>query len=332
MLQFALDIRTVISLLFLGNLIAVGVLAAYRTEAEMARQYWQYIAGKTLQALAWALLGLRGEISDLLSAHLGNAMLFIGFALEVSAVSAIDKSSRRMEIVFAVLAGCGSVAFWLFGETPSQRVALASITTIALFGTAAALMLRTANASRLRRLIGSLYAFFCLILVFRTQLAALTPGGVGLLSNNPIQTISFLMLFLLALAGGIGFLLLIKERSDQLLVESERTLKTIIDTEPECVKVLGPDGTLLQMNRAGLHMIEADSEDQVVGRSIIDVVAPPYREAFADLGRRVSSGESGLLEFEIIGLKGGHRWLETHAVPMRNVEGQIAGLLVLLCH
>ncbi|MEI4902529.1 PAS domain S-box protein, partial [Klebsiella pneumoniae] len=39
------------------------------------------------------------------------------------------------------------------------------------------------------------------------------------------------------------------------------------------------------------------------------------------------SGESGVLEFEIVGLKGTRRWLETHAVPLRNTSNQIDTLL-----
>ena len=111
------------------------------------------------------------------------------------------------------------------------------------------------------------------------------------------------------------------------LEDSQRQLKAVIDTEPECVKVLAPDGSLLQMNRAGLDMIEADSEDQVIGRNIASIVAPVHRDAFLALNDRIMRGESGNLEFEVLGLKGGHRWLETHAVPMRSGEGQITGLL-----
>jgi len=116
-------------------------------------------------------------------------------------------------------------------------------------------------------------------------------------------------------------------RSRLELVASERQLQTIIETEPECVKVLGPDGTLRQMNRAGLDMIEADSIEQVRGHSVLGIVTPPYREAFAALNERVHRGESGILEFEVVGLKGGRRWLETHAVPMRDGDGRITGLL-----
>ena len=38
-------------------------------------------------------------------------------------------------------------------------------------------------------------------------------------------------------------------------------------------------------------------------------------------------GESGMLEFEIVGRKGTRRWLETHAAPMRDAGGTIVSLL-----
>ncbi|HEX5670159.1 MAG TPA: EAL domain-containing protein, partial [Sulfuricurvum sp.] len=42
---------------------------------------------------------------------------------------------------------------------------------------------------------------------------------------------------------------------------------------------------------------------------------------------RVMNGENRTLEFEVIGLKGTRRWLETHATPMRDAEGKIINLL-----
>lgn len=116
-------------------------------------------------------------------------------------------------------------------------------------------------------------------------------------------------------------------QAEEALRESEARLNTIVQSEPECVKLLGPDGTLLDMNPAGLKMIEADSLEQVQGVSIFKLVAPGYRAAFKALNARVFKGESGTLEFEIIGLKGAHRWLETHAVPFRNANGEVTSLL-----
>ena len=111
--------------------------------------------------------------------------------------------------------------------------------------------------------------------------------------------------------------------------ESELKLRTIVDSEPECVELLARDGSLLQMNRAGLDMIEASSFEQAQESRIEDMVLPKYRAAFKKLARRVFAGASGTLEFEIVGLRGGQRWLDTHAVPMRDAEGNITALLRL---
>lgn len=111
------------------------------------------------------------------------------------------------------------------------------------------------------------------------------------------------------------------------VAESENRLRTIYETEPECIKVLGSKGELLEMNQAGLDMIEADNLKMVKGKSVLGIIAQPYRKAFDKLIRDVFKGRSGVLEFEIVGLKGTHRWLETHAVPMLDATGTITALL-----
>ncbi len=105
-------------------------------------------------------------------------------------------------------------------------------------------------------------------------------------------------------------------RQGKLLQSSETHLQTVIDNEPECIKTVDVQGRLVQMNPAGLAMIEADAWEQVSGLPVLDVIAPEYRESFAKMHQRVIAGESVQMEFETVGLKGGRRWLETHAVPM----------------
>ncbi|HLO62594.1 MAG TPA: PAS domain S-box protein, partial [Azonexus sp.] len=131
--------------------------------------------------------------------------------------------------------------------------------------------------------------------------------------------------FLVASSRDIGE----RKRALETLAQRELELKTIIDTEPECVKLVGEDGSLLQMNQAGLMMIGADSMAQVAGLPVTDLVAPEHREAFMALNRRVFAGESGMLEFEIVGLGGVRRWLETHAVPMRDTQGRVTAHLAV---
>jgi PAS domain S-box-containing protein len=117
------------------------------------------------------------------------------------------------------------------------------------------------------------------------------------------------------------------KRAEEALVERENLLRTIIETEPECVKLIAADGSLLEMNPAGLAMIEADSLDQVVGKCVYPLVAPEYRQSFKALTERVFQGESGILEFEIVGIKGTRRWLEAQAVPLCNQKDEIIALL-----
>jgi PAS domain S-box-containing protein len=119
-----------------------------------------------------------------------------------------------------------------------------------------------------------------------------------------------------------------RARAEGALSERETLLRTIIESSPECVKVLSPGGTLLQMNQAGLVMLEADTAEQVVGHAAIDLVVPDHKSAFQALLARVSEGEPGSLDFQVTGLKGGRRWLETQMVPLWRA-GQVHALLAL---
>ena len=127
----------------------------------------------------------------------------------------------------------------------------------------------------------------------------------------------------------VGSMMDITERKkiEDALAKSENHLRTIVQAEPECVKLVNSNGELEDMNSAGLAMIEADNLEQVKGKSLSDIISEPYRTAFENLRQNVFQGRSGMLEFEIIGLKGTHRWLETHAVPLKNVDGKIVSLL-----
>jgi PAS domain S-box-containing protein len=102
--------------------------------------------------------------------------------------------------------------------------------------------------------------------------------------------------------------------------------RAIFDAEPECVKLVAADGTLLEMNPAGLTIIEADQAETVVGQNIYSLIAPEYREAFRELNEKVCQGNKGTLEFEIITCRGNRRWMETHAVPLQQPDGTVVQL------
>ncbi len=118
-----------------------------------------------------------------------------------------------------------------------------------------------------------------------------------------------------------------RQKAESALHQSEYFLRTVIDTEPECVKLMDRNNTVLMMNAAGLRMVQASSPEEVKGQPFSRFVDPEYRAAFEEMTRRVFAGGSGSIEFKITGLKGRTVWMETNAVPFLDEKGGITGLL-----
>ncbi|KAA3630082.1 MAG: PAS domain S-box protein [Proteobacteria bacterium] len=111
------------------------------------------------------------------------------------------------------------------------------------------------------------------------------------------------------------------------LEESETRLRAIIESEPECVKLQASDGTVLEINPAGLTLLDAGSPAEIIGKPIYNFVAPDFIPFYKENMRRVFSGESMVYEFKSITLKGRVCWMETHAVPLRDEQGTVYALL-----
>jgi PAS domain S-box-containing protein len=116
--------------------------------------------------------------------------------------------------------------------------------------------------------------------------------------------------------------------AEEKLRESEARQRAITDATPECIKIVGARGQLIHMNAAGLGMIEAGSLESVQGADTFALVAPEYRKLWQDNHARVLAGESLSWEFDIIGLAGTRRRMETHAVPLPQPDGSVAQLAV----
>jgi len=111
------------------------------------------------------------------------------------------------------------------------------------------------------------------------------------------------------------------------LQENEYRLRTIIESEPECVKLQAADGTVLEINPAGLRLLDAGRPEDIIGTKIYDVVAQEYKDIYRENMRRVFAGEAVVYEFKSITLKGRVCWMETHAVPLRDARGAVYALL-----
>ena len=110
-------------------------------------------------------------------------------------------------------------------------------------------------------------------------------------------------------------------RESKAALRSEQRLRTVLDSEPECVKLLDRDGAVLDMNPAGLEMIEALHLDEVRGLSVFELIVPQYHQAFRRTIETVFEGKQSRLQFEIIGHMGTRRWMEQVAAPLIAQDG-----------
>jgi PAS domain S-box-containing protein len=109
---------------------------------------------------------------------------------------------------------------------------------------------------------------------------------------------------------------------------SGELFRAMAETSPECIKVVARDGRLLQMNPAGLAMIGADSWQSVAHASAFDLVVPEHLDMWLANHERVCAGETRVWEFDIVGLKGMRRSMETHASSLLLSDGGTAQLAI----
>jgi len=98
-------------------------------------------------------------------------------------------------------------------------------------------------------------------------------------------------------------------------------LHAILQSEPECVKTVDRNCRLLDMNPAGLEMVEVDTLDEVMGADVLDLVLPEYRDNVREGIARVFAGETVRQQFQIQGIKGTIRWMEQIAAPLFASDG-----------
>jgi PAS domain S-box-containing protein len=130
-----------------------------------------------------------------------------------------------------------------------------------------------------------------------------------------------------SIAGGVNLLVDITDRKSA-EIEAGEQFRTIIETTPECVKIIARDGTLLFMNAQGLGMVGAASAEAIAGTKVYELIAPEDREPFREFNERICGGEKGSMEFDIVSLQGVRRHMESHAAPMRHADGSTVQLAI----
>jgi diguanylate cyclase (GGDEF)-like protein/PAS domain S-box-containing protein len=113
------------------------------------------------------------------------------------------------------------------------------------------------------------------------------------------------------------------------LQQSEARLRLLMDSEHACVKVVAPDGTLTDMNRAGLEILGLEHSDEAIGQPVVGFLHPEDRPRFWSLHSAALAGHSGHLQFRVVRRDGGERWMDSFAAPLHEPDGSVSAVLSL---
>jgi len=271
-----LDIHTIVTVLFLGNLSAALLLAAYRVKTPSAWIYNVFMAGKALQAVAWLLLAARGNIPDILSAHVGNTLLFAGFICEGMGLAGVYSRDSRWERAFLAIGLPGTLVFWLFAHNPVTYVVIASFIASLIFCVISMAMFRNRKRSFLCLVIGGVYLLVTIALLARSIYDLIAPHGFAL--NNPhlVQTLAFLPIFPQLLVSSIGFLLILNEQYEKSLAESEEKYRTLVEKASEAILIVQDEKIVFSNSR--MSKLTGKPADRLIGMPFAELLDPRDRE------------------------------------------------------
>ena len=105
------------------------------------------------------------------------------------------------------------------------------------------------------------------------------------------------------------------------LRESELKYRTLVESSPFCIHQLNRQGLITSMNAAGLRMIDAKDESEVVGEPYLSAVCEEDRDQIERLMNEALAGK--FVEFEF----SGQREFSSNFVPIFDADGKVDRLL-----
>ena len=108
---------------------------------------------------------------------------------------------------------------------------------------------------------------------------------------------------------------------------SERRYRSLADNSEVGIIQITPDGTSIYLNPAMIKMIEAEHPEEVLGKNIIEFIAPSFRGFVEQERAKRHQNISSTYEVELVGLKGAKRNAMISAAPIMNDRGKLESII-----
>lgn len=118
-----------------------------------------------------------------------------------------------------------------------------------------------------------------------------------------------------------------RKKAEKKLKESEEFNRTVIESSPDCVKLLDKNGKLQFMNENGLCLMEIDDFSQFKNCDWHELWTDECREIVLKTLEMVRRGETGRFEGACPTAKGTAKWWDVIVTPVRNGNGEIEKIL-----
>jgi PAS domain S-box-containing protein len=119
-----------------------------------------------------------------------------------------------------------------------------------------------------------------------------------------------------------------RKAAEESLRQERYLLRTLIDHVPDYIYIKDTEFRHIINNRANVNLIGASSEDETIGKTVLDYFDPDLAAQFMEADRKVlASGQSVLnIEESIVGHSNEIRWLLTSKIPLVE-NGEVVGLI-----
>ena len=262
-----LDPKTIFLLYFWGNfftcILIFSYSFSYSTSDNRKTLKW-FGLGKLLLTIAWILILLRNIIGDFISINIANSIIFCACCYETIAMLSLlgenVKKNYRLQIAITIAAILVFNIGTLLGCTTNTRIILGSIGIFAIYLPPTISYFTEKRQNVFRTFYVLCYIVLEMLILVRAIYRYIYPQN-DLFSYDILDSLYSIGLFLLALIGIVGFLLLVKEKQDhkiQKLLDDKNQFFSIISHD-----LRGPLGSAVSLSELLVEDIEQYSREEI---------------------------------------------------------------------
>ncbi|MDD3352021.1 diguanylate cyclase [Zoogloea sp.] len=283
-----------------------------------------------LFSLAHILLGLRGQISDLLSITGGNLAISINLALFGEGIYCFHRRSPPRWRLWLPVPLTG-LLFHLLLDSMAGRLVLSGVHIMVQL----TLALVPLWAERRKTVGHGQYVLACGAAVILAAVLARTVAVLGggtpvthIFTSAPVQSLLFFCSLLSVLLMALGMILMVQERTEQELLSSEDQYRRLIEAAQEGICILNEQRCRFANPRA--CELLGYSQAELLGKSIPDVIHPDDLSiALSHYQTRLDGvADNQAYDIRLITRPGGPRWFRISGVQFE-WQGQPATLTFL---